>query len=100
MLVACRLAGLSALEGRYAGVRARAQFGGGARRANGPDMIRIAISQAAFDAIIKTMPVDSMGFENAVDEKGRRYRPLAEPVDHRPVEPDHPGARIRGRFTA
>jgi hypothetical protein len=63
-------------------------------------MIRIAISQAAFDAIIKTMPVDSMGFENAVDEKGRRYRPLAEPVDHRPVEPDHPGARIRGRFTA
>jgi hypothetical protein len=33
MLVACRLAGLSALEGHYAGVRARAQFRGGARRA-------------------------------------------------------------------
>ena len=27
MLVACRLAGLSALEGHYAGVSARAQFG-------------------------------------------------------------------------
>ena len=27
MLVACRLAGLSALEGHYAGVRARTQFG-------------------------------------------------------------------------
>ena len=27
MLVACRLAGLSALEAYYAGVRARAQFG-------------------------------------------------------------------------
>jgi hypothetical protein len=27
MLVACRLAGLSALEGHYGGVRAQAQFG-------------------------------------------------------------------------
>ena len=27
MLVACRLAGLSALEAHYAGVRARTQFG-------------------------------------------------------------------------
>jgi hypothetical protein len=28
MLVACRLAGLSALEGHYAGVSVSAQFGG------------------------------------------------------------------------
>ena len=33
MLVACRLAGLSALETHYAGVRVRAQFGGACGRA-------------------------------------------------------------------
>jgi hypothetical protein len=33
MLVACRLAGLSALEMYYVGLRVRTQFGGGARRA-------------------------------------------------------------------
>jgi hypothetical protein len=33
MLVACRLAGLSALEGHFAGVRVRAQFGGACGRA-------------------------------------------------------------------
>ena len=31
MLVACRLAGLSALEGHHAGVRVSAQFGGAYR---------------------------------------------------------------------
>ena len=31
MLVACRLAGLSALEGHYVGVSVRAQFGGALR---------------------------------------------------------------------
>jgi hypothetical protein len=35
-------------------------------------MIRIAISQAAFDAIAKTLPSGSTGFENAVNEKGER----------------------------
>jgi hypothetical protein len=34
MLVACRLAGLSALEGRYAGVFARTQSGAMTRRAS------------------------------------------------------------------
>jgi hypothetical protein len=35
-------------------------------------MIRIAISQAAFDAIVATMQLGSVGFENATDEQGRR----------------------------
>jgi hypothetical protein len=36
------------------------------------DMIRIAISQAAFEAIAATLPVGSTGYENAVNEKGER----------------------------
>jgi hypothetical protein len=35
-------------------------------------MVRIAISQAAFDAIAKTLPVGSVGYENKVNEKGER----------------------------
>jgi hypothetical protein len=35
-------------------------------------MIRIAICQAAFDAIAATMPFGSVGYENATDDKGER----------------------------
>jgi hypothetical protein len=35
-------------------------------------MIRIAITQAAFDAIASMLPPGSTGYENAVDEQGRR----------------------------
>ena len=35
-------------------------------------MIRIAISQAAFEAIAWTLPFGSMSFENAIDENGDR----------------------------
>ena len=35
-------------------------------------MIRIAISQAAFDAIYATLPPGSTGYENAVNELGER----------------------------
>jgi hypothetical protein len=35
-------------------------------------MVRIAISQAAFDAIAKTLALGSVGFENKVNEKGER----------------------------
>jgi hypothetical protein len=35
-------------------------------------MVRIAISQAAFEAIAKTLPLGSVGYENANDEKGER----------------------------
>ena len=36
-------------------------------------MIRIAIAQAAFDAIARTMPFGSVNFEAGVDDKGERY---------------------------
>ena len=32
-------------------------------------MIRIAISVEAFEAIARTLPVGSMGYENATDER-------------------------------
>jgi hypothetical protein len=35
-------------------------------------MVRIAISQAAFDAIARTLPFGSVGFENKVNERGER----------------------------
>ena len=35
-------------------------------------MIRIAISQAAFDAICVTLPLGSVGYENKTNEKGER----------------------------
>jgi hypothetical protein len=35
-------------------------------------MTRIAISQAAFDAIAKTLALGDVGYENAVNEKGER----------------------------
>jgi hypothetical protein len=36
-------------------------------------MIRIAIPQAAFDAIARTMPFGSVNYEAGVDAKGERY---------------------------
>jgi hypothetical protein len=35
-------------------------------------MVRIAITQAAFEAIAKTLPLGSVGYENKVNEKGER----------------------------
>jgi hypothetical protein len=35
-------------------------------------VVRIAISQAAFDAIAKTLALGSVGYENNVNEKGER----------------------------
>jgi hypothetical protein len=35
-------------------------------------MIRIAISQAAFEAIARTLALGSMNFENKTDEQGQR----------------------------
>ena len=37
-----------------------------------PGMFRNAISQAAFDAIAKTVPLGSVDYENKVNEKGER----------------------------
>jgi hypothetical protein len=36
-------------------------------------MIRIAITQAAFDAIAATLPLGSVSYENHVNERGERY---------------------------
>jgi hypothetical protein len=33
-------------------------------------VVRIAITQAAFEAIAKTLPLGSVGYENNVNEKG------------------------------
>jgi hypothetical protein len=35
-------------------------------------VIRIAISQAAFEAIARTLPFGSVSFENKIDEQGER----------------------------
>jgi hypothetical protein len=35
-------------------------------------VVRIVISHAAFDAIAKTLPLGSVGYENKVNEKGER----------------------------
>ena len=35
-------------------------------------MIRLAISQAAFDAIARTLPFGDVTYENVVNEKGQR----------------------------
>ena len=35
-------------------------------------MIRVAISQAAFDALASTLPLGSVGYENKTDEQGQR----------------------------
>jgi hypothetical protein len=35
-------------------------------------MIRIAITEAAFEAIAATLPLGSVGYENATNEKGER----------------------------
>ena len=36
-------------------------------------MVRIAISAEAFEAIAQTLPLGSVNYENAINEKGERY---------------------------
>lgn len=43
-------------------------------------MIRITISQAAFDAIVSTMPLGSVGYEAGTNANGERYVWLAPNV--------------------
>ena len=43
-------------------------------------MIRIAITQEAFDAIAKTLALGSTGYENRTDEHGDRLIWLDRPV--------------------
>jgi hypothetical protein len=46
-------------------------------------VIRIAISEAAFDAIASTLPLGSVGYENATNERGERLVWLAPAVVNR-----------------
>ena len=41
-------------------------------RSHIPGVIRIAISQAAFNAIAATLPLGSVGYENETNERGER----------------------------
>ena len=44
-------------------------------------MIRIAISVEAFEAIARTLPLGSLGYENATNERGERLIWLDRAVD-------------------
>ena len=46
-------------------------------------MIRIAITQAAFDAIASTLPLGSVGYEDGTNEKGEHLIWLAPHVVNR-----------------
>ena len=52
-------------------------------------MIRITITTAAFDAVVATLPIGSVGNKNATDDRGERYVWLEPYV----VEPTRPDAR-------
>jgi hypothetical protein len=54
-------------------------------------MIRIAISQAAFDAIAATLPLGSVSYENHVNERGERYVWLPPKVADRLKAQRRPG---------
>jgi hypothetical protein len=56
-------------------------------------MIRIAISQAAFEAISATLPLGSVSFENAFNERGERYVWLPPNVVDRLTAMRRPGER-------
>jgi hypothetical protein len=43
-------------------------------------MIKIAITQAAFEAIVGTLPLGSVGYENKANEQGERHVWLAPTV--------------------
>ena len=58
-------------------------------------MIRIAISEAAFDAIAKTLPLGNVGYENGTNEKGERYVWLAPNVVDRLRAMRGPGESYR-----
>ena len=46
-------------------------------------MIRIAITVEAFEAIARTVPLGSVGYENEISERGERYVWLAPEVVNR-----------------
>jgi hypothetical protein len=59
-------------------------------------MIRIAITPAAFEAIAATLPLGSVGYENATNEKGQRLVWLEPRVVDRLKAMRGPGETPRG----
>jgi hypothetical protein len=57
-------------------------------------MIKIAISQAAFEAIAATLPLGSVGYENETNERGERLIWL----DHEQVVKRHRKSTLAGRM--
>ena len=57
-------------------------------------MNRIAISQAAFEAIARTLPLGNVSFENKIDENGDRLIWLEPNVVDRPRSLRGPGRAI------
>jgi hypothetical protein len=54
-------------------------------------MVRISISQAAFDAVAATLPLGSMAFEPELNAKGERLVWLEPPVIDRVTAMRQPG---------
>ena len=70
-----------------------------------PKMMRSAITQAAFDAIAATLPLGSVSYENAFNQRGERYVWLPPNVVDRLKAMRRPGEsysdvilRVAGRF--
>ena len=60
-------------------------------------MIRIAITQAAFDAIPATLPLGSVSYDNAVNERGEYYVWLPPNVVDRLRAQRGPGRELQRR---
>ena len=57
----------------------------------------IAISQAAFEAIARTLPFGFMSFENKIDQNGERLRALRGPEESlQRRDPEAGGSEIGG----
>ena len=63
-------------------------------------MIRIAIGQAAFDAIASTIPIGSVGYEGQTNEKGERLIWLDPGVVDRLRSPARAGRDLQRCYPA
>jgi hypothetical protein len=57
-------------------------------------MVRIAITQVAFDAIAKTLPLGNLSYENVINERGGAARSSPAP----PSSPCRPAFLIALHF--
>ena len=63
-------------------------------------MIRIAITEAAFEAIAQTLPLGSVGYENEVNERGERLIWLEPTVVQPPQGHARPRRELQRRHLA